>query len=242
MAQIAQKAENDFVGVQCGIMDQFASLNGKRGHAIKLDCRSLDHEYFPFDRDDIQIVLCDTQVRRELSSSEYNVRREQCERGVKILQQWDPKIRKLRDVDWPFLLSHQNDMDPLIFKRCKYVVEENKRVIQACEDLRKGDLTSFGKRMYQSHAGLRHEYEVSCKELDVLVDIARDLDGVFGARMMGGGFGGCTINLVQEKQVESFSNNVKEQYRQRLDKEIKIYKTRVSAGTHLLKQSEITTE
>ncbi len=239
MAQIAQQAENEFVGVQCGIMDQFASLNGKEGYALKLDCRTLDYEYFPFDRDDIQIVLCDTQIRRELASSEYNVRREQCEQGVRTLQQWDPEIKNLRDVEWSFLLEHEKDLDPINFKRCKYVVEENKRVIQACQDLRKEDLKSFGQRMYQSHAGLQLEYEVSCEELDVLVDIARTLDGVFGARMMGGGFGGCTINLVEEDEVASFTDQIKEQYQQKTGKEIKVYKTKVSAGTHVINKEEI---
>jgi galactokinase len=242
MAKIAQKAENDFVGVQCGIMDQFASLNGKEGHAIKLDCRSLEYEYYPFDRDDIQIVLCDTQIRRELASSEYNVRRQQCEQGVQTLQQWDSNIESLRDVELSLLFKHEDEMDPIIFKRCKYVVEENKRVIQACEDLRQSDFHSFGQRMYQSHAGLRLEYEVSCEELDVLVDLARNLKGVFGARMMGGGFGGCTINLVKEKYVEAFTDQIKEQYHQQTGKEIKVYKTTVSAGTHLVNQTEVTSE
>jgi len=240
MAKIAQKAENEFVGVQCGIMDQFASLNGKEGYALKLDCRSLDYEYFPFNRDDIQIVLCDTQVRRELASSEYNVRRQQCEQGVETLKQWNPEIESLRDVELSLLFRHEKDMDQTIFKRCKYVVEENKRVIQACNDLRQGAMDSFGQRMYQSHAGLRHEYEVSCKELDVLVDIARDLKGVFGARMMGGGFGGCTINLVQKEHVDSFTNQIKEKYQQQMDKEIKVYQTNVSSGTHLISGQKVT--
>lgn len=242
MAKIAQKAENEFVGVQCGIMDQFASLNGKEGNALKLDCRTLDYEYIPFNRDDIQIVLCDTQIRRELASSEYNIRRQQCEQGVDSLKQWDPDIESLRDVELSFLFKHEKEMDPVIFKRCKYVVEENKRVIQACEDLHQGDFYSFGQRMYQSHSGLQLEYEVSCEELDVLVDIARNLDGVFGSRMMGGGFGGCTINLVKEEHVEAFSKQVREEYNKRTGKEITVYKTKVSSGTHLIKQQEMTTE
>ncbi len=240
MAKIAQKAENEFVGVQCGIMDQFASLNGKEGYALKLDCRSLDYEYFPFNRDDIQIVLCDTQIRRELASSEYNVRRQQCEQGVEVLQQWDPDIESLRDVELSLLFRHEKDIDPTIFRRCKYVVEENKRVIQACNDLRQGALDSFGQRMYQSHAGLRHEYEVSCEELDVLVNIARDLQGVFGARMMGGGFGGCTINLVREDYVDSFETQIQEKYQQKMGKQIKIYRTKVSSGTHLISDQKVT--
>lgn len=241
MARIAQKAENDFVGVQCGIMDQFVSLNGRKDNALKLDCRSLEHEYYPFDHEDIHIVLCDTGVRRELASSEYNVRRSQCEQGVAILQEYDPSIKSLRDVKLELLMTQEDEMDPTVFKRCKYVVEENKRVLQACMDLENNDLKSFGQRMFQSHVGLRYEYEVSCTELDTLVDIAWEMDGVIGCRMMGGGFGGCTINLVQNEHMESFVSNIKEKYAQQLGDEINIYKTKVSAGTHLLEPENVTT-
>lgn len=240
MAQIAQKAENDFVGVQCGIMDQFVSLNGKKNHALKLDCRSLEYEYYPFNCNDIHIVLCDTGIRRELASSEYNKRREQCEQGVERLREFDPKIRSLRDVKLDFLMLHDQDMDSTVFKRCKYVVEENKRVLQACRDLEHDDFSSFGERMYRSHAGLRYEYEVSCKELDTLVDIAWDFNGVYGCRMMGGGFGGCTINLVNDEHLDQFIDQIKKQYAEEIGDEISIYKTRVSAGTHLLKQKDLT--
>lgn len=240
MAKIAQKAENDFVGVQCGIMDQFASLNGKKDHALKLDCRSLEYEYFPFDRKDVHIVLCDTRVRRELASSEYNIRRSQCEQGVAKLKQYDPEIDSLRDVDLEFLMLHEGDLNPTVFKRCKYVIEENKRVLQACQDLINDDLYSFGQRMLQSHMGLRHEYEVSCKELDILVDIAWDMEGVLGCRMMGGGFGGCTINLVRDENLDTFNSNIKSKYYEEVDSEITIYKTMVSGGTQLLKQKDLT--
>lgn len=239
MARIAQKAENDFVGVQCGIMDQFVSLNGKKGHALKLDCRSLEYEYCPFQRDDVCIVLCDTGVRRELASSEYNVRRKQCEQGVATLQEYEPDIDSLRDVELDFLMLHEDKMDPTVFKRCKYVVEENKRVLQACQDLDNNDLHSFGQRMYQSHVGLRYEYEVSCEELDILVDIAWSLEGVLGCRMMGGGFGGCTINLVKEEHLDEFTDKIVAGYADQMDLEVEIYKTKVSAGTHLVNQAEV---
>lgn len=242
MAQVAQKAENDFVGVQCGIMDQFVSLNGKEGHALKLDCRSLEYEFYPFNRDDIRIVLCDTGVRRELASSEYNVRRAQCEEGVSILQEFDTNIESLRDVKLEFLLDHKSDLDSTVFQRCKYVVEENRRVLQACQDLDKNDITSFGQRMYQSHAGLRYEYEVSCKELDALVDIAWNIEGVLGCRMMGGGFGGCTINLVEEPYLEDFTAQIREQYLEEAGQEVAIYQMNVSGGTGLIKESEVSTE
>ncbi|MCW9708137.1 galactokinase [Fodinibius salsisoli] len=239
MAQIAQKAENEFVGVQCGIMDQFVSLNGKEGYALKLDCRSLEYEFYPFKRDDIRIVLCDTGVRRELASSEYNVRRSQCEKGVSVLQNFDPDIQSLRDVELEFLLAHESDLDETVFRRCKFVVEENKRVLQACNDLDKNDILSFGQRMYQSHAGLRYEYEVSCDELDALVDIAWKIEGVFGCRMMGGGFGGCTINLVKEQNLDHFISEVSEQYLEKLGQKVKIYQMKVAGGTHLIHNSEV---
>jgi galactokinase len=239
MAQIAQKAENDFVGVQCGIMDQFVNLNGKKNHALKLDCRTLEYEYYPFDRKDIHIILCDTGVRRELASSEYNVRRSQCEQGVSVLQKYDSEIDSLRDIELEFLLLHEEDLDPTVFKRCKYVIEENKRVLQACQDLENNDLSSFGQRMFQSHVGLRYKYEVSCKELDTLVDIAWQMDGVFGCRMMGGGFGGCTINLVKDDYLDSFVSQIKSKYAEKIGDEIDIYKTKVSGGTHLLKLKDL---
>lgn len=241
MAEIAQKSENDFVGVQCGIMDQFVSLNGKKGHALKLDCRSLEYEYYPFDHEDIHVVLCDTGIRRELASSEYNKRRQQCEQGVKTLREFNSQIKSLRDVEMEFLLLHEEDLDPTVFKRCKYVIEENKRVLQACRDLDNDDLTSFGQRMYQSHAGLRYEYEVSCKELDTLVDIARGMEGVYGCRMMGGGFGGCTINLVEDEHLDTFIEQIQRNYTEVIGNEISIYKTSVSGGTRLFKQKDLTT-
>ncbi|WP_234573440.1 galactokinase [Rhodohalobacter sp. 614A] len=237
MAKIAQKAENEFVGVQCGIMDQFVSLNGKEDHAMKLDCRSLEYEFYPFKFDDIHIVLCDTQVQRELVSSEYNIRRSQCEEGVKVLQQFDSSIQNLRDVSLSFLQSHQKELDPVVYKRCKYVIEENQRVLDACKDLNNEDLVSFGQRMYASHMGLKDEYEVSCKELDILVEEARSIEGVYGSRMMGGGFGGCTINLVEDSHLASFKKQIAERYHERTGKETKIYQAKVSGGTHLVDQS-----
>ena len=239
MAKIAQKAENDFVGVQCGIMDQFVSLNGRQGHALKLDCRSLEYDYYPFKQDDVRIVLCDTGVRRELASSEYNLRRQQCEQGVATLQEFDSDIDSLRDVELAFLLRHRQDMDPVVFKRCKYVVEENKRVLKACKDLKVGHIESFGQRMLQSHIGLRSDYEVSCKELDTLVDIAWDTAGVLGARMMGGGFGGCTINLVREEQLQAFTERITADYADIIGKEVTIYTTKVSRGTHLIEKANL---
>lgn len=238
MAQIAQKSENDFVGVQCGIMDQFVCLNGKKDHALKLDCRSLEYEYYPLNRDDIHVVLCDTGVRRELASSEYNVRRSQCEQGVSVLQEHDPSIQSLRDVGLDFLMKHKGEMDAVVFKRCKYIVEENERVLQACHDLDQNNLSAFGQRMNKAHQGLRYQYEVSCKELDALFDIARDIKGVIGSRMMGGGFGGCTINLIQEEHVPSFVDEMNARYTKKMSQDVDIYRTKIASGTALINERE----
>ncbi|MDX1637055.1 MAG: galactokinase [Balneolaceae bacterium] len=233
-ALLAQKAENEFVGVQCGIMDQFVNIHGKDGHALKLDCRSLEYELYPFKQDDVQIVLCDTQIRRELAGSEYNVRRRQCEEGVEILSRYDESIDSLRDVPLEMLNAHKDEMDPVIYKRCRYVIEENTRVEQACHHLEEGDIDAFGQRMYESHHGLSTMYEVSCRELDLLVDEARDIDGVVGARMMGGGFGGCTINLVRKRALESFSKQISERYQNEMETQISIYSTSIGDGARAM--------
>ncbi|MCC5942991.1 MAG: galactokinase [Balneolaceae bacterium] len=234
MAQIAQKAENEFVGVQCGIMDQFASLNGKAAHALKLDCRTLDYEAVPLQDPDFKIVLCDTGVRRELAGSEYNIRRQQCEKGVSIIQETHPKVKKLRDVTLKVLKDHKDKMEPVVFDRCLFVIEENNRVLDACEDLEQNDIDAFGEKMFLSHDGLKNKYEVSCKELDVLVDIARDVDGVIGSRMMGGGFGGCTINLVRTGSVESFKDIIQKSYKAETGLDTEVYVTAISDGTRLV--------
>jgi len=238
MAQIAQKAENEFVGVQCGIMDQFASLNGKEAHALKLDCRSLEFEKVPFRDPDFKIVLCDTGVRRELAGSEYNVRRSQCEKGVSIIQKAYPEVKKLRDVSLEMLEEHRDKLDPVVFKRCEFVIEENQRVLDACDDLLKDNINAFGEKMYGSHHGLQHKYEVSCNELDLLVEIAKEVDGVIGSRMMGGGFGGCTINLVRTDAVEPFKDIVHKRYREEKGKDTEIYETTISDGTRIIERED----
>lgn len=234
MALMGQKAENEFVGMRCGIMDQFVNLHGKEGHALKLDCRSLDYELYPFRQEDIDIVICDTKVRRELAASEYNVRRRQCEQGVELLSQYDDSIRSLRDVPHALLEEHRDEMEPVIYNRCRYILEENRRVQEACDDLSEGDIGSFGQKMFASHDGLRDLYEVSCEELDILIDEARRIDGVSGARMMGGGFGGCTINLVEKSALDSFYQIIRPRYRKRTGKTIEIYRTRIAGGTGII--------
>ena len=213
LALMAQKAEHEYAGVMCGIMDQYASMFGMSDHVFRLDCRTHEHAYFSFEMKDLVIVLCDTQVKHELASSEYNTRREECDKGVQILKKFDKSVNALRDADTMLMEKHKGSFDPITFKRCQYVVKENERVLNACDALEKYDFDAFGKLMYQSHDGLQHEYEVSCKELDILVDLTREIDFVYGARMMGGGFGGCTINLVKQTFIEDFKQKITDGYR-----------------------------
>lgn len=236
MALIGQRTEHVHVGVNCGIMDQFINLHGEANKVLKLDCRSLDYELHPFERDDIKIVLCNSNVSHNLADSQYNVRRDQCEEGVQILRKYKPEILNLRDVPMEMLKGHEDEMDAVVYRRCKYVLEENQRVHDACGDLNKGDFESFGKRMFESHVGLSRDYEVSCKELDVLVDIAKNQPGVFGSRMMGGGFGGCTINLVEEKYVKQFSETIEKEYKAKTGIEPEIYITQINSGTKVLRK------
>lgn len=236
MAKIGQLTEHNHVGVNCGIMDQFINLHGEAHKVLKLDCRSLEYELYPFERTDIKIVLCDSKVSHNLADSEYNVRRSQCEKGVEVLKQYKPGIKNLRDVDLELLEAHKDEMDEVVYRRCKYVLEENARVHAACHDLENNDFEAFGKRMFASHNGLSNDYEVSCEELDVLVDIAKSQPGLLGARMMGGGFGGCTINLVEEQHVAAFTEAVKKEYKARTGKETEIYITQINAGTKVLEE------
>lgn len=234
LVKLSQKAENEFVGVQCGIMDQFINIFGKENNVLKLDCRSLDYEYYPFRNENLKIVLCDTQIKHSLASSEYNLRRRQCEEGVINLRQFDNSLKSLRDVKPDFLNEHRADLDPVVFRRCEYVIKENERVKSACNDLTGNNFNDFGRMMYQSHEGLRNDYEVSCSELDLLVDIASATEGVLGARMMGGGFGGCTINLVSEDRIEDFKINISSGYKMKFNIEPKFYISEIIGGTGII--------
>ncbi len=231
LAVLAQQAEHEFVGVRCGIMDQFVNLFGSPGHALKLDCRSLEYELVPLADPRLRIVLCDTGVKHALAGSEYNVRRRQCEEGVAVLQRARPAIRALRDADLAILDEHRAELDPVVYRRCRHVLEENERLLVGCEELRRGDLAAFGRLMAASHRSLRDDYSVSCPELDALVEIATGVDGVWGARMMGGGFGGCTVNLVQAEAVDEFSAVVAARYRERTGRPARIFVTQVTGGT-----------
>lgn len=233
LALLAQKAEHTFAGVMCGIMDQFASLFGKKNHVIKLDCRSLEYEYKPFKLDGYSILLLNTNVEHSLASSEYNVRRSQCEEGVAIIKEKHPQVNSLRDVT-PDMLQLIKGVNAEMFRRCKYVVEENIRLLTACEDLAHGNLEALGKKMFETHHGLSTEYNVSCKELDFLVDAVNHNPAVLGARMMGGGFGGCTINLVKNDAIDELVKKVAPVYEEKMGKELTPYIASVEDGTSLV--------
>jgi galactokinase len=234
LVKMAQKAENEFVGVNCGIMDQFINIFGESNKVLKIDCRSLEIKYVPFEFDDISIILFDTCVSHSLASSEYNQRRRDCTAGVELIRKENPLITSLRDVSIGMLNEYKKKLEPKIFNRCKYVVEENDRLLSACEALNKNDLKTLGALMFQTHEGLSKEYKVSCTELDFLVDLVRENPAVYGSRMMGGGFGGCTINLVENSQIEKISAEISVAYKNKFGKEMKNYITTISSGTQLI--------
>ena len=234
MAYMAQKAEHDFAGVNCGLMDMFASLFGKEGHVIKLDCRSLEYEYVPLDIKGYKILLLNTNVKHQLSSSEYNTRRIQCEQGITWIQAHEPLVLSLRDATVAMLDEYILPKDVLIYNRCKYVVEENARLLSACADLQNGNIKALGEKMFETHEGLKSLYEVSCPELDFLVDQVKGHPAVLGARMMGGGFGGCTINIVKEEAIEGLVANLQPLYEKHIQKPLSHYIASIEGGTSVL--------
>ncbi len=231
MVKLAQKAENEFVGVNCGIMDQFASMFGQKNRVLKLDCETLEYEAVPFEMDAFKIVLLDTNVKHSLGSSEYNIRRSQCEEGLALLQQHFPELGNLRDAGLDQLDQVLLPANPVIYNRCRYVMEENNRLLNACRELHQNDLRAFGNYMYASHEGLSKLYQVSCPELDYLVDQVRPETAVYGARMMGGGFGGCTINLVKAGAVDALIEKVGNSYHAFTGKNLGAYIVRIGNGT-----------
>ncbi len=229
LVEMAQKVENEFIGLNCGIMDMFASMMGKADSVIQLDCRNLEYFYFRFSLEEVSILLCNSGVKHSLADSAYNKRREECEEGVAVLKKRYPEIASLRNISMEELVQCQDIMPDNVFKRCRYVVSEIDRVLAACEDLERNDLETFGKKMFETHLGLRDDYEVSCEELDFLVEIAKD-QKILGARLMGGGFGGCTINLIKKDAVESFTEYVKDTYLQRFNIELEVYEVQIVGG------------
>lgn len=234
LAYIGQITEHTFAGVKVGIMDQFASLHGKKGNLIKLDCRSMEYEYIPFNFPDYKIVMVNSMVSHSLASSEYNVRRQQCEEGVAILKKYYPSIKSLRDLTLEQLEKHMNELPEVVYRRCRYVVTEKDRLLKGCEELVQGDIRAFGQLMYTTHIGLSKDYEVSCPELDFLANTAKPMPEVAGTRMMGGGFGGCTINIVQTGSVDSFSKQIQKAYQEKFGKIPEVYITQIEDGVNII--------
>lgn len=233
LARIGQSTEHNYCGVKCGIMDQFASIFGKKGHLMRLNCATMEFEYFPFDPKGYKVVLLDTVVKHELASSAYNKRRESCENACKHIAAHHPEVKYLSDATMAMLDEVKNGISQEDYMRAKYVIGEKQRVLDVCEALEKGDYATVGDRMYGTHYGMSKEYEVSCEELDYLNDIAKEC-GVTGSRVMGGGFGGCTINLVKENLYEKFIAKAKEKFNKKFGHEPKIYEVVISDGARRL--------
>ena len=235
LALLCQKAENEFVGARVGIMDQFVSLFGQAHKALMLDCRSLEFRLLPVP-DNVRLIICNTMVKHALASTAYNERRAQCEAGVKHLQQSIPNVTALRDVTLEQLEKYGRDLSEVVYRRCKHVITENERVLLAAEALERGDLKEFGKLMAESHRSLRDDYEVSSSELDLMVEVAQTVEGVYGSRMTGGGFGGCTVNLVAVEHTEEFRARVAREYERRTNIKPEIYVCNASNGAEEVRQ------
>ena len=226
LARIGQSTEHNYCGVNCGIMDQFASVMGKEGHLMRLDCRSMEFEYFPFNPKNHSLVLIDSRVKHELADSPYNKRRASCERVAKRLG-----IETLRDATMDMLNAVKTDITAEDYFRAKFVIEEKERVLAVCDALVNDDYETVGRCMYETHEGLSKDYEVSCEELDFLNDVAREC-GVTGSRIMGGGFGGCTINLVENDKVDKFVEEAKKRFNEKYGHEHQVYPVVISDGAH----------
>lgn len=229
LAKVGQRTEHHYVGVKCGIMDQFASIHGKDGALMRLDCRSMEFKYFPFHPDGYKLVLLDTVVKHNLADSAYNDRRHSCERVVEVIQKDHPEVTFLRDVSMELLESYKGKVSDEDYMRAEYVVEEVQRVLDVSEALEKDDYETVGKKMYETHKGMSQLYEVSCEELDYLNEIAMEC-GVTGSRVMGGGFGGCTINLVKEELQDLFVETAKERFAKKFGHGPKVYNVVISDG------------
>ncbi len=230
LARLCQQAENDFVGMKCGIMDQFISLMGRADHALFLDCRSLDHQLIPLELGEHVIAIIHSDVKHELVASEYNTRREQCAAGVAAIRRRFPAVSALRDATLEQLDASAPDLTPVLQRRCRHVITECARVLESKSALGRGDLARFGRLMNESHDSLRDDYEVSCPEVDLLVSLARRVGGVAGARITGGGFGGCTVNLLPATAVDRLRSEVLGPYEQQVGKKPRLFITRAADG------------
>ena len=234
LARIGQSTEHNYCGVKCGIMDQFASLFGKKGHLMRLNCATMEFEYFPFNPEGYKVVLLDTVVKHELASSAYNKRRESCENACAHIKARHPEVNYLSDATMAMLDEVKAEISEEDYMRAVYVIGEKQRVLDVCAALEQGDYETVGDRMFGTHYGMSKEYEVSCEELDFLNDIAKQC-GVTGSRVMGGGFGGCTINLVKEDLYDNFIATAKKEYLAKYNREPKVYDVVISDGARRIK-------
>ncbi len=234
LARIGQSTEHNYCGVKCGIMDQFASVFGKKGHLMRLNCATMEFEYFPFNPEGYKVVLLDTVVKHELASSAYNKRRESCENACAHIKARHPEVNFLSDATMEMLDEVKSEISEEDYKRAVYVIGEKQRVLDVCDALEKGDYDTVGDRMFGTHYGMSKEYEVSCEELDFLNDVAKQC-GVTGSRVMGGGFGGCTINLVKEELYDNFIATAKKEYLAKFNREPKVYDVVISDGARRIK-------
>jgi len=231
LIKASQKAEHNFVGTKCGIMDQFASMMGKKNHVMLLDCQSLEFNYYPLDLGDYQLLLLNTNVEHSLATSQYNLRRATCEEGVALLQKKLPAIHSLRDVSSEDFFKYKELLPEKTVKRCRHVILENERVLAATKALQNKDFGELGKLVYQSHFSLSKDYEVSCPELDYLVQLTMDKDYILGSRMMGGGFGGCTISIIEKKRVDFFIELAARVYKEQFNLELSPYTVSIEDGS-----------
>ena len=233
LAKVGQATEHNYIGVKCGIMDQFASVFGKEGSLMRLDCRSMEYQYFPFKPEGYRLVLVDSVVKHELASSAYNKRRQSCENVVAAIAKKHEGVEFLRDCTLEMLAEVKEEISAEDYMRAEYVIEEIQRVLDVCDALEKGDYETVGQKMYETHHGMSKKYEVSCEELDFLNDVAFDC-GVTGSRVMGGGFGGCTINLVKNELYETFITTAKERFKEKFGRSPKVYDVVISDGSRKL--------
>ncbi len=234
IVSLSQIAEHTYVGTQCGIMDQFSSVMSEAGHVILLDCRSLEHKLIPIKLEPYKIIMLNTGVSHNLATSEYNVRKRECEEGVAIINEKYSTVESLRDVSMEMLESCKYKMTEIVYRRCHFIIEENKRVLQAAEALQEGNLEIVGQLLYEAHDGISRWYEVSCAESDFLVEFSKKYMEVLGARQTGGGFGGCTLNIVHKDSVERFVQEISEAYKKRFAIELSSFEVRPSSGTQVI--------
>lgn len=237
IVELSRAAEHNYVGTKCGIMDQYASVMSKEGFVILLDCQSLDSKFIPLNLADYKLLLLNTNISHSLADSEYNTRLQECLEGLKMIQNNHPQTKSLRDVTHTMLAEVKEKIDSVIYNRCEYILEENERVIAASKALENDNLELFGNLMYGSHNGLQHKYEVSCLELDFLVDYSRDKEFILGSRMMGGGFGGCTINLIHKDNIQAYIEDVSQAYLKTFNIALDAYIAMPDSGTIIKKQN-----